>query len=282
MDLIDCMSGRYATAKSYWRVIFLTQGVVLGISLAQAFDPSQRLLLIAGTLSMAGPVCVYFLKNAAATYYGQGEHLRRLLVLSEGLGQTVSESETKLILLDAPEIVMNLEPRSRGKYFDTNLPVGPKRVARIIQESAFYTQKLAEVAGNIYFLLVALGMAVAVWVLWAALSLGHPTGPDQIAKAFSSVIVFFAAGMFVGLYSSFSSLSIAARRTYEKASQLVAVESVELSDALLLMADYDCSLAKAPPIPGFAHWLMRDRISNAWSAAETQERSDGAVRGKIR
>lgn len=265
INLIDCMSKQFAAAKSYWRVIYLIQAAILILAIYQVVVPgSTKLILITGSMSLLGPIAVYLLKNQASSCYSAGERIRRFYAIEEGLGIKLSESEARLLLVDSPGIICNFEPQNRGTYYATTQQIGPKRLLEILQESAFYTRKLADISRYIYGVVVCFGLAFTAISAFGLISEAASLPAAQSIKVVTVLIVFFASGMFVSQYSSYASLYSTAHAVYGKAGVLAQKEPLELASVFLLMDEYDSALAKAPPLPGVLHWMKRDKIEKAW------------------
>ncbi|MEK7477240.1 MAG: hypothetical protein AAB152_16570 [Candidatus Coatesbacteria bacterium] len=245
-------------------MILTIQAVVLVATVAQYASPSEWGLIVVSVLVIAAPVGVYFLRLKAQRLYSEGERLRRQLVLWDGLGKGAGADEARVLFRDEPSILGNLGPRNRESYFRSRLPFGWRRVAEIVQESAFYTGKLAQVASLLYGAVVVIGTVIAVCGAVTALRLGLGGDGEAVPAVFSALVVFFAAGTFASFYSSYARLAAESQAVYERAGFIVNRPSLCVPDAVLVMARYDCELAKAPPLPGWLHWLMRDGIDRAW------------------
>lgn len=266
MTIQDLMRDQFASAKSLWRLVYISQSIVLLTSIGWIHWSSMRSFSIAAFISIAGPLAAFFLRQKAGLHYAAGEKARRLLVLEAGLGRRPTVGEIAALEADLPLLVGNLEPLPVGPYYDSKFPVGLRRLAHITQEAALYTRRLAKAAASLFGFVTVVGMLFACVFVIQYLQAPSLGDAGQVAKAFAGLMVFMAGGVFATSYSSFSSLARSAGKTFDRCEQLCSKEALDEIEVLSVVADYDCSLAKAPPIPGFLHWLLRGRLARLWQS----------------
>lgn len=271
MTIQDLMRDQFASAKSLWRIVYLVQFFVLLISVGWIHWGSARSFSIAALVSLAGPVAAYFLRERAGLHYGAGEKARRLLVLQDGLGRQPTASEIASLEADLPIIVGSIEPKPIGPYYDSKYPIGLRRLAHITQEAALYTRRLAKAASGLFGAVTVVGMLFACAFVIQYLQAPSLADAPQVAKAFAGLMAFMAGGVFASSYSSFSSLARAAGKTFDRCERLCAAEELNEVEVLSVVADYDCALAKTPPIPGILHLFFRGRISRLWQSLSATE-----------
>lgn len=272
MDLATVMRKEFSTAKRCWLWIILLQVLLLAGAIYAILGASGSTLLVIGLAGLLVPVITFWLKEVAGFHYGLGERIRRLLVIHDGLGRSPSAKEMLEICADCTS-VPSLDPRPLGKYYDSPLPEGPQRMAHIIEESAFYTRKLASVASLYCAAFTAAGILATITLIWYGLQMTLPTElppaggeltSEKLARLLSAFLVFFAAGTFASLWRSYKSLAEAARKIFDKCDLLRQDAGVDQLDVLVAVGSYDSSLAKAPPLPRVIYWLCRTRLHRAW------------------
>lgn len=277
MNLVDAMRREYGAAKICWAGVYSLQ--VLGVALAAAagIATDASALLKIGVASMLVPLFSFALKEHAGAKVAQGERIRRLHVLQDGLGKAPPPAELADLQADATGIPA-LEPTHVGTYFDSSITPGYRRLAHITEEAAFFTWKTAKrtsawcaagaVAGclaTFTFLWVALQVAnVPPTPLPASTGAPLPLPIPQVAKLVSIIFAFFVSGTFATLWRSFGALSRSAEATYKRCEVLRNERAPEQLDVLVAVGSYDTAVAKAPPIPTTVYRLMRDRLNAAW------------------
>lgn len=274
MNMHGAMAKEFSAAKLYWAVIIILQVVLMACScLSTSMDSGPKLVVLGGVM-LAIPVLTMPLKRLAASHHTRGETARRLLTLQSGLGHEPQKSDLLLIEADAT-ILPNLDPKSIGNYFDSTLPTGYSRLAHITEESAFYTRKIARVSAYFCAALTLVGTLISIGVLWIGIQTIPLTAQTQIgnawmtsqriAKLFSLLFGFFAAGTFLELWFAYNDLANAAHKVFERCDSLACAKEINAVAIFWEVGNYDTALAKAPPLPGVIKWLCAKKLSAAWS-----------------
>lgn len=272
MDLNAAMSREFSAAKLLWGVIVILQFVLLACSIAAASVTGNRLLLLGGALLIV-PVASLLLRWRAETYHDRGEQMRRAYVLQNALGKD-PEPASALAIAATGTNLPKVDPSPIGQYFSSALPLGTQRLAENLGESAFYTWRIAALTSYFCAALAIGGLSIAVLMLWWAVQVGIPSGPAgsglqaaglHLAKLFSDLFSFVAAGVFAELWWSYRSLSTLAERVFRDSLQLAQEKLPDNVAVFVTMGDYDGALAKTPPLPGTLKWLCNRRLAELWA-----------------
>jgi|APLak6261675434_1056106.scaffolds.fasta_scaffold01721_6 hypothetical protein len=262
----------YSQAKNLILLSDCIQWALLGTALFSAFSRGLAAPYLA-VATFIGPVVIFALKDRSRYHYGIGDRARRLQVLEDGLGRAPSEADM-LDLADAETLLPALDPAPLDSEFTSDLPKGPRRLAHITQEAAYYTRSRATFAARLYFALALVGVFGTVIGLLLLLQVplpevaGAATNAQNWAKAASTVLAFFATGTFAERWRAFDSLSKAAASTFARCDALRKGEPSEM-DVALTVAAYDAALGRAPAIPTTIYLLGRRRLHAAWSELMT-------------
>jgi|GEM_PF-2966876 len=260
----------YAGAKTAWRAIVLVQLVAATVAVYGAFHPSATMGLVLALMTLVVPFSVFKLKQWADNAFRLGEKARRLELLAEGLGRVPRPDECAVLVADAPTAVI-LERAPILPNFSSELPVGPERLMHLLQQSAFFTRRLAGLSARYCGGLASVGIGGTVLVLYLAVqevSAGAPLvfglAGDQLARVTASLLVFFVTGVFAEFSSAFSALGHTANSVFERCQQLTKAAEGDPWRQYLVLADYDTALAAAPPIPSTVYAIHRGKIEKAW------------------
>lgn len=231
------------------------------------------------------PLATGVLKTRQSAHFLLAERIRRLVTLRDGLGIQIAARDLTEIEADATSMpALELGGRDPSvQYFNSPLAVGPGRLAHIIQESAFFTSRLASVTAGVYGAMVGVGVVGAITVTWFGILAvgGSPVLPsvmkllgsgENVAKLAAGLAVFFCSGVLVTLRSEYATLGQSAQRVFEKADALRQEASPDPVEVVLLFSEYNAAVQRSPPIPGTVYAVMRGRLSVAW------ERHLGAAR----
>lgn len=261
----------YARAKLLGLISTVVQLVLLGCGIFATFADGRWATILATAVFVA-PLVNFWLKDRNRYYYGIGERARRLQVLYDGLGREPTSAEQLELTVVAPGSKGG-EPEPLESEFASPLKVGPQRLAHIVQEAAYYTRSLAEVAAKCYLALTTVSIVATVFVIWFLLQvpIGDAILSKQLAKVASMLLIFFAAGSFAEKWRSFDGLWRTALSTFEKCDALRKADSAPELSVLLAVSAYDIALSRAPAIPTFIYKQGREKLHKAWMALMAPE-----------
>jgi hypothetical protein len=269
MNLLDLMGVEYR--RSRWSLYgSLSCGVaVYGCVLYDALSEHS----VSGRLAIAGlilQIAILLLKQRSSTHYCRAEEIRRLAVLKDGLGL----EPPKLTIANIVARIGNATPSNKvyvGKYFASDKPAGIARLLENIEESAFWTHRIALVTGNLGFIAVLVGIGVSLLALLTFIN-GRPS-PNALHTAAEAAVVtlgFVVAGDFLVLSMEYRDLSGKACHRMGEADGQLKSGTADRDAAILLFGEYNCNLSGAPPLPRFIYRLLHKRLSNAWMAREAK------------
>lgn len=269
MDLLDLMGIEYR--RSRWALYgsLLCGVAVYWCVLYDALSEhsiSGQLAIAALILQMA----ILLLKQRSSVHYSRAEEIRRIAVLKDGLGLEPAKVTIASILAR----LGNAKPPDKfhvGRYFASDKPLGALRLLENVEESSFWTQRIASVTGNLGFVAVLVGAGISVMSLLTFIS-GEPSKSALHLAAEAAVVTlgFVVAGDFLVLSLEYRELSDEACHRMEEAATQVESGKADRESAILLFGEYNCNLSGAPPLPGFIYRLLHNRLSKAWAARETK------------
>lgn len=269
MNLLALMGVEYRRSRWALYASLLCGAAVYGVVLLDTISEHK----ISGPLAPGAlvlQVLALVLKHVSTTHYSRAEEIRRIAVLKDGLG------------IEPPQIVMakivsrsgNASPPTKlhvGKYFASEAPPGVSRFLENIEESSFWTHRIASFTGNLGLFAVIVGVAISVGALFAFINAGVP--PSALHSAAEAVVVslgFVVAGDFLILSLQYRELSQEACRRMEDAAAQLESERTERDAAIFLFSEYNCNLSGAPPLPSFLYRLLHKRLSDGWAARNTR------------
>ncbi len=262
-EVEQAMHATYGRSKSYWGlVVWLWAGSVVLAGVAQTPLPAwmQTVLAVAGLLAA---IAAYGARWRAESLYQTAEQLRSVRMLADGLGEDGDPVEIARLLAagsDRP----STDPPSVGPYYTSEHSQGWHRVVHNVLESAFYTERLARIAGWWCTLVVISAVVVALVVLFCVADAGGSHAAASIAFGAVSVA---ATGTIADLARAYFGLAAAAGQCVDRAKSIMAQTEPPLRDAINIVSSYDAALANAPPIPGFIYRSEQTRLDALWKTA---------------
>jgi hypothetical protein len=222
--------------------------------------------VIAITVFLA-QIGLFVLRQFADHFQDHAEGIRRMAMLQDGLGIQPSPV-TMARLYASVGGVHSGEPSFLGSYYESSLPLGPRRLIEMTAECAFFTgenarwlwRRLAWIAGT--------GLVVAVAAfLGAVLFTDSPTAPKLVAKIVIPAMAFCAAGDLASMAFLFRSMAESCNQVLldgEHALQQREDSQAEQNAALVLFTEYNCAVVKSPPIPAAVYRHRQSILNQAW------------------
>jgi hypothetical protein len=200
-----------------------------------------------------------------------GEQIRRLAMLKDGLG--IEPSKFQLAKLqERMGKTKSSEPAYIGSYYESALPVGPKRLLEITAESAFFTSALARTSACIFMVISAVGISIVFIGLIIIIQTGlSQTMLEAVAKTAVISMAFWATGDLALTAFRFYSLAHVSEKVFDQCGRLLSQDTDSRDDAHITVAEYNCAVNQAPPIPGVVYWWRQDSLNDAWRRHRSQE-----------
>lgn len=272
-----------SASKNLW---FATLGVKLlmaALSLTLPFtaiSPSSSATLLA-----ALAICS-FTTNFVYTYYrSRSEKLKRFSEFREGLGisPTVPASIKEILLLAGKKIdQVGLESESLktssglDPNYLTTAPRGPRRLAEMLHESAFFS---ADHAASMQKIIFAVLMVVIVGMLLAAsmVTAGSPTSPTINFRLVGISISAILSFGLVDLMFSYARFAQSCRSACAQLEQLAPQAEAKKSEVMIAVEDYHLARDGSPILPDQLHAVRRNVLNKVYSERIAELRSIDAV-----
>lgn len=206
-------------------------------------------------------------------YRSSGDQIRRVVLLMSGLNKMPSEDQQQRIIKSFNVSIAG-KPLSREEdRFATREFPGCKRLAELIEESAFWTSDLQHASAKIM-----------KWVLWVSLLTAFVLSVIAIISAthewliascrvLIAVMVFFISSDVLGLLFSYRDSASSIDEIFRRV-RVAALRDHPESDLLLLVSDYNAAIERAPsPLP-FLIDFRYDGLSKRWNTYKQIKRAN--------
>ena len=236
----------YKRAIKAWYIAMAVEfGVVIALAIAtnSSFSPRSELLISLTGLVMV--IAAYLLKLYYEWQYDLAETMRRQSVLSEGLAWPIDDIQyadwlSKARLSDAVR---------DDDYYETDKPVGAKRLRDMLEISTFYTRSQYEMLCGIVLVVVVLLVFGAGIVLCGIVTVEDEETRRHIGTLIiSAVLPIIITGNFVGWFFRLFRMASSIKEIEKELNKLERNPSER--KVLRLFAEYNCQLAGGFPIPG--------------------------------
>jgi hypothetical protein len=266
VNLVDAMSLDFATAKR-WTMVNLSIGLAIYlVSLTVILLPLGADKPVAIVLLVA-QIFTFFARAKADEFYNCGETIRRAAMLQDGFGIQPSA----LVIADLCARLCfpkSGKPAYLGPYYASRTPVGPKRVAEILLESAFWTKNLARKTQEIMWWIIAVSTILIVCTAIACLLWGSQGSRlEEIAKVVLVSLGFWTLGDWAVLAIKYGTLAGSTEPLLSNIEKLMKSNDPDSNEALILLSEYNAALACGPVIPQFVYKHYQSKFNQAWNAA---------------
>jgi hypothetical protein len=266
MNLVDAMGSDFAAAKKWAMRNLVTGAAIYVVSLTVVVLPPGADKLVA-ILVLLAQVFTIYARAKTDEFYSCGETIRRAAMLQDGLGIQPSA----LVIADLcarlclPE---SGKPTYLGSYYASPSPTGPKRLAEILLESAFWTKNLSRKAEQIMWWVIAVTTTLIVCIAIVFLLWGSSQGTrlEDIAKILVISLGFWTLGDWAVLALKYRTLAQATEPILSSTEKLVQSDDPNSNEALILLGEYNAALACGPIIPQRVYEHYQNRFNKAWSA----------------
>jgi prepilin signal peptidase PulO-like enzyme (type II secretory pathway) len=265
MNLLEPMRSQYSRSKHLWyrRAVPLGIGVYVAAIIAAFPWPSW----VAGILAVGAvfaQITAFTLRHVAASCYFEAESIRRKVMLHEWIGLQPSPAQLAR-LEERSATIRTVEATLDRSYYDSEEPVGPRRLLDIIAQAAFFTSSLARRTWRQFALFAILGFAAPlILVLFASILHASESAVEVAARVVIASMAFWVAGEIAAMAVQFFQLALNTERLLDESERLLRQTDPGMTDALLVYTEYNCAVVKAPPIPFRVYAAARDKLNRAW------------------
>lgn len=236
--------------------------VALPAAISVFFDNGSILYYLA-VIGAALLVVWWLLDGSYQAHRTAAENARRAALVVGGLGQPLSSEallhieESFLVTEDAAKAAM------MPGYFASTAPAGPQRLAEMIDESAFFTEKLQ--AASAKFMGAAFALIVLAFSAVAGVALPYASTEVEIvvARVFLAILAFLLSSDVIGAARGHHAASRTVR-DIRLVLEAASARGYPRADILLAMADYNAAVEAAPLTVPIVYRSMGDQLNRLW------------------
>ena len=266
-DFVALMRAAYSKCQVASTISFVLMFLIFVVALVSDFlasgefqqDWEGTLVLIVGfTLQ----VCAVATRAFADRSADRGAALRQVAMMQNGLGVQPSPFDVaEWTEVSGPTAVV-------ADYYESKEPPGPKRLAEITAESAFFSDVLARRSAGIVAACIAIGaVAVIVGVVAAVRGDSSPGSVELATKLGLTVLAFIVTGDLVLLGLRYVRTASNSKRVFHNCAHALESVAISSSVAYTLSAQYQILMASSPPMPGLLYKAARERLTRVFRQA---------------
>lgn len=193
------------------------------------------------------------------------ERARRATLLMAGMDESIASEELQDICERLAEATHKTPQATPPDYFDLRLPAGPPRVARLIEESAFWSYNLLRFSARQTWALFTVSLFIAILLLLVSMPILRTDQLMGLAKVVCSILALLVSNDLLGMALSYSEASKAAERVRLRAKYLRTTGCPQ-TDLILLFADYGSVVEFAPLFAPGVYNRHKTRLESEWKS----------------
>jgi len=269
VNLVALMRLIFSKAKRRWYLSLLCNLLATAISLVLLVVPPNSSTLIPDlaailTAALVG-VGFWFFRVWERTH-ALGEAIRQSMMLEDALGFRPDPAILTGILAEVGEDTeRKATDVTTAPYYESTAPLGLKRLADHLQESAFWTayQSCWFRKGIGAVLLVLLLASGAGWYITAT-GLAGGSLQAAVARLVLALVVALANVGFINWYIRLGDVYHGAMGIVNTINSLDTTSPSYQTGLMRLYSDYNCLLASAYPIPDILYKVWGKRLNDLW------------------
>lgn len=237
-------------AQTLQNLVLLSQLCVAGIAALSVYSNDNATLLV---LAFAGFIVAgvwLALARRQRFHRNAGDQARRVVLLSSGLGETFSP-EQRLRIFDKFEVKIKEHHLTREEsYFATRISPSYRRLAEIIEESAYWTRYLQKASAvTLLWALISITLVIAVVILIKAPAISSDANLSM-ARVLIAFLVFLLSSDIIGAMFAHREAASAIDEIAHRL-ETAAAHDYPPADMLLIVSDYNAAVESAPSaLPG--------------------------------
>lgn len=267
MNLIEAMQREFSASKDvYYHFVLPLSCALYVAAILSSFDLTDGLFVLLAIGTLAAQVALFVLRLKAEGHYGNGEQIRRLVMMQDGMGV----APTPLDIAGIQERLsgrLNKEAPHTKPYYASEKEPGDARLLETIEESGFFTAGLARRAWKYFAGAAAVGILISLVIIMSLLLFPHEQTVVRVGATFIvASMAFWAAGDFALIGYRFFVLHREVSDIINHCERALQSKSAAQmhSEAVSEFSRYNVALAQVAPIPNLLYRKCRDALNSAW------------------
>lgn len=244
-----------------WAILMqLGMAAVTAVSVYSNDNATMLNFAIVGFLLMAFWLA---LVSKQRIHRSAGDQARRVALLTSGLGARFS-AEQRLRIFDALTVPLRGRPLTREEeHFASRLPHGYRRLAEMIEESAYWSLQLQRASKSVVQAVLAAIVLLLAGSFWLGILTLPVDASVSVARVLVVILVFLMSSDVLGTALAYGKAITTIDDILQRAETAAARDYPE-RDILLLMADYNAAIENAPFALPFVYRLRAKELNRRW------------------
>ncbi len=243
--LIGLQRGAYEDASKLQKWSFWLNLSIAGAGIVTVFVGDSHIALGATLIAFLLFLLTVFLSWRHRGLRGFAERVRKATLLSKGLGHSLSNKERRSIRAAYPGDEERAKALVDRNYYASKANPSPRRLAEMLEESAFWSEYLLRRCSVITWLRFV-GFVAATIVIFAGVA-GYYSGGGMAdaVRVLLAVLSVLISREFFGAAMAYTVAASTASSIVERLQSLQSDDDI-LPDLMLILGDYNSAVESAP------------------------------------
>ena len=243
--------------------MMLTQFIISLLAVISVYRSKGSELFWLAIIGFILIVVWFFLSQAQQRRRSAGDQARRVVLLMSGLKILPSAGQSLRINDSFNGEITSDTLRREEDHFATREKPGYKRLVEMIEETSYWTCYLQKASAKL-MLVILFFLATIIFIVTGAAILSLNTNElISFSRSMIALMIFIISTDVLGLLISYRNASSSIGNIFNRVEGISAKGFLK-SDALLLMADYNSAIEKAPATLPFVYILCQKKLNKKW------------------
>jgi hypothetical protein len=268
LKLLGLQRAEYEKAKKDERLSGIFQVIVSVVGVASVFTKGEIWIYSLALCSLFSTILKWRFTLISKIHKSVSDRARRLIMLIEGLGYKVSSKEVTDVIADFSVSEKERNKYEDPEYFETKLPVGPRKFCLILQESSFFSKHLYKISAEQTWAFVIAAFILSLITLFVLPSMSNQSWILAIARVVIVVLMFLTSTELLTKAILYSEAATIASKTDDRLEHVKESHNPEY-DIIYIFSDYNAGVESAPLISTSVYAKNRNRLNTLWSKRST-------------
>lgn len=262
-NLVGYLKAQYRKSAGLrvWQfLIQLAIAIPAALSVVVTSNNGSYILAIAGAILLA---VWWYITNAYLAAKSGADTARRAALIAGGIDVPFTPTTTLELTERMKVTKQQATAAEQPTYYASKKPVGPERLAEMIEESAFYSAPLQRASAKAMAAAIIVLVVIAGGVVLSTVPFVEHDAALLIFRLILSGFVFAMSSDVLGAYFTHRDAAKAIDDVRHRLANAAGI-GYPLSDVMLAMTDYNAAVASAPESVPWAYKLMEPDLNTKW------------------
>ncbi len=268
IKLLGLQRAEFQRAKSMSSHSNKAQVAIVLLSIVAIFVKTPLITYIFAVTNFVIALAWLYLSFQTKDSHATAERARRAVVFSNGLGIKLGRKSYTDLKMSFKVSDTDGEKYEDSSYFKTPEEYGNKKLAKIVEESSFWSKHLFKISATHYWIYFSVALTVSIVGLLLVPLLNIGNFNILVSQMFCLVLTWLITGNLFSMAIAFTNAASVADDLESRLANMAMNEKTN-QDVLIVVSDYDALVENSPIIPTKIYEKNRKRLDRLWTERNT-------------